>query len=389
MKATGLLFVFLIILSACSQEGSSAEEKKKELADARKEYQTLREKIEQLEEELKAIDPEFAKQANKAILVSTLVPGKDTFEHRIDVRGSVASRRNVMISAEIPARIERVNVREGQSVSKGDVLVSMDADIINSNIRELKTQLELANTMFERQKRLWEQKIGTEMQYLQAKNTKESLESRLGAAQAQLGQAIVRAPFSGSVDQVPAREGEMAAPGTPLVRLNSPQDMYIEAEVSERYLGKIAKGDKVEIYFPIQDQRINTTIAAVSDVINAENRTFRIDVRLPNVDFKLKPNQVTILNVTDYTRKDAVSIPTRLVLRDDKGEYVYAIENKDKSTVAKKIRVKSGLTYSGATEIVEGLTGEEVLIDKGFRDVAEGVHVAVTKQEEIGKVARN
>src|SRR5690606_30700 len=232
-------------------------------------------------------------------------------------------------------------------------------------------------------------KIGTEMQYLQAKNTKESLESRLSAAQAQLSQAIVRAPFSGSVDQVPAREGEMAAPGTPLVRLNSPQDMYIEAEVSERYLGKIAKGDAVEVYFPIQDQRINTTIAAVSDVINAENRTFRLDVRLPQVDFKLKPNQVTVLKVTDYTHKEAVAVPTHLVLKDDKGEYVYSIENKDKNTVAKKVRVKSGLTYDGVTEIVEGLSGEEVLIDKGFRDVAEGVHVAIATQDEIGKVAHN
>jgi len=390
MKPASLLFVITMILSACSQEGgTSADEKKQELADARKEYQSLREKIDKLEAELKEIDPEFAKQANKAILVSTLVPGKDTFVHRIDVRGSVSSRRNVMISAEIPARIERVNVREGQSVSKGDVLVTMDADIINSNIRELKTQLELANTMFERQERLWKQKIGTEMQYLQAKNSKESLESRLAAAQAQLSQAIVRAPFSGTVDQVPAREGEMAAPGMPLVRLNSPQDMYIEAEVSERYLGKVAKGDEVEVYFPIQDKRVNTTIAAVSDVINAENRTFRIDVRLPQVDFKLKPNQVTVLKVTDYTKKEAVSVPTHLVLRDDKGEYVYAIGNQDKSTVAKKVRVKSGLTYAGVTEIVEGLSGEEVLIDKGFRDVAEGVHVAVAKQEEIGKVAHN
>jgi RND family efflux transporter MFP subunit len=390
MKSSYLVILFALAATSCSKEGATdAERKKQELADARKEYQELKTKINTLESELKELDPEFAKETDKAILVSSFVPGKNTFQHKFDVRGSVKSKRNVLMSAEIPARIDRVHVRQGQNVSKGQLLVSLDADVLNNSIKELETQLELANTIYERQARLWEQKIGTEVQYLQAKNNKESLESRLATTKSQIAQANLRAPFSGSVDEVPAREGEMASPGIPLVRLTSPEDMYIEAEVSERFLGKVVPGDRVEVQFPMQEKSIESTVAAVSDVINPENRTFRVDVRIPGSNIDLRPNQVTILQITDYVKKDAISIPTRLLLRDDQGEYVYAIEKKGKDDVAKKIRVKSGMTYSGQTEIIEGLKGDEQLIDKGFRDVAEGVQVAVAKPEEIGKVATN
>ena len=390
MKSSYVVILFALAATACSKEGASdAERKKQELADARKEYQELKTKINTLESELKELDPEFAKETDKAILVSSFVPEKNTFQHKFDVRGSVKSKRNVLMSAEIPARIDRVHVRQGQNVSKGQLLVSLDADVLNNSIKELETQLELANTIYERQARLWEQKIGTEVQYLQAKNNKESLESRLATTKSQIAQANLRAPFSGSVDEVPAREGEMASPGIPLVRLTSPEDMYIEAEISERFLGKVVPGDRVEVQFPMQEKSIESTVAAVSDVINPENRTFRVDVRIPGSNIDLRPNQVTILQITDYVKKDAISIPTRLLLRDDQGEYVYAIEKKGKDDVAKKIRVKSGMTYSGQTEIIEGLKGDEQLIDKGFRDVAEGVQVAVAKPEEIGKVATN
>ena len=390
MKSSYVVILFALAATSCSKEGATdAERKKQELADARKEYQELKTKINTLESELKELDPEFAKETDKAILVSSFVPEKNTFQHKFDVRGSVKSKRNVLMSAEIPARIDRVHVRQGQNVSKGQLLVSLDADVLNNSIKELETQLELANTIYERQARLWEQKIGTEVQYLQAKNNKESLESRLATTKSQIAQANLRAPFSGSVDEVPAREGEMASPGIPLVRLTSPEDMYIEAEISERFLGKVVPGDRVEVQFPMQEKSIESTVAAVSDVINPENRTFRVDVRIPGSNIDLRPNQVTILQITDYVKKDAISIPTRLLLRDDQGEYVYAIEKKGKDDVAKKIRVKSGMTYSGQTEIIEGLKGDEQLIDKGFRDVAEGVQVAVAKPEEIGKVATN
>lgn len=382
-----IVLALVLAVAACGQENSDANEKRQELKEARKEYQALKDKITSLEQELKEIDPEYAQESSNAILVSTFVASKSPFEHKVEVRGSVESRKNVVISAQVPGTIERVHVKEGQKVNKGQVLISLDADIIQSNIQELKTALELANTMYEKQQRLWEQKIGTEVQYLQAKNAKESTESKLAAANAQLNQAIIKAPFNGVVDEIPAREGEMASPGLPLIRVTSPEDMYIHADVSERFLGKVAPGDKVEVYFPVQDKRISSVISSVSGVINSENRTFRVEVRLPKTDILLKPNQVSILEIRDYVNDDAITIPTRLILRDDEGEYVYAVAKNDKGNLATKVRVKSGMTYNGKTEIVDGLKGNEELVDKGFRDVAEGVEVAIATSEDTKKLS--
>jgi membrane fusion protein, multidrug efflux system len=392
MKKLYILILMLGIAAACSNnEGSSTsdvQEKKKELEEARKEQQALKEKINQLEKEIASLDPEYANEANKAILVSTFVPAKRPFEHKVDVRGSVASRKNVLISAQIPGIIEKVHVREGQRVQKGQVLVALDAAVIRHNIKELKTALELANTIFEKQSRLWQQKIGTEVQYLEAKNRKESLESQLATTQAQLDQSIIRAPFNGTIDEVQAREGEMASPGVPVVRITSPEDMYIKADVSERFIGKFSKGDKVDVYFPLQDKRIASTIAAVSEVINPENRTFSVEIVLPKTDFTLKPNQVTVLEIRDYFNREAITVPTRLILKDDSGEYIYGVQGEGKNKVAKKIRVKSGVSYNGRTEILEGLTGNEEIVDKGFRDLAEGVQVAVAPADQVSEVAQ-
>ncbi|MDQ3392991.1 MAG: efflux RND transporter periplasmic adaptor subunit [Bacteroidota bacterium] len=386
-KSIYIILVFALAVTACGGDNSDAAEKRKELQEARKEYQSLKEKIAKLETDLKEIDPDYAQESHKAILVSTITAKKNPFEHKVDVRGAVASRKNVLISGQVPGVIQNVHVVEGQEVNKGQLLVSLDAQIIKSSINELNSALELANTLNEKQTRLWEQKIGTEVQYLQAKNNKESIESKLATAQAQLNQAIIRAPFKGIVDEVQARQGEMSSPGMPLVRITSPDDMYIQADVSERYVGKVVTGDKVEVYFPVQDKRLISSISSVSSVINAENRTFRVEVKLPKTEAVLKPNQVTILEIIDYVNPEAIALPTRLILRDDQGEYVYAIAKNNNNNVATKVRVKSGLSYNGQTEILEGLKGSEELVDKGFRDITEGVEVAIAANEETKKVS--
>lgn len=379
----------LAIMTSCSQGGSDIETKKKELDDAREEYQGLKDKIESLEKELSEMDPEFAKETNKAILVSTFALKREPFQHKIEVRGSVASRKNVLISAQTAGTVEHIHVKEGQLISRGQLLVSLDADVIRNSIAELKTQLELASSIYEKQSRLWEQKIGTEVQYLQAKNNKESLERRLATAYSQLDQAIVKAPFSGTVDEIPAREGELASPGVPLVRITSQQDMYISADVSERFIGSFSTGDEVEVYFPVQDKKVTSTISSVSQVINPDNRTFDVEVRLPKTNWTLKPNQVTVLNMTDYLNKEAFAIPTRLVQVDNEGKYIYKVEKEGDQHVARKLRVKTGVSYDGYTEILEGVKEGDQLVDKGFRDLTEGVQIAIATSMESVKVAKN
>jgi len=392
MKYNYLIIAITALAVACNapaDKNANLETKKKQLEQAQVELAGLKDKIAALEKEIGEADPTFAQQINKAILVTTFVAEKKPFEHKVEVRGSVESRKNILISAQTGGEIQRVHVREGQNVSKGQVLVSLNADIIRNSIAELKTSLELANSVYEKQSRLWEQKIGTELQYLQAKNNKESLERRLNTAYAQLDQAIVKAPFSGTIDQLPAREGEIAAPGLPLVRVVSLEDTYIKADVSERFIGKFKAGDPVEVYFPSQNKKLTTKIASVSQVINAENRTFIVEVQLPRVNFTVKPNQVVVLNLRDYMSEATLAVPTRIIQKDEDGQFIFTVDDRDGRLLAKKIHITTGITSMTETEVLAGLMGNEQIVDEGYRDLTEGVEVETLGAKQNSKEVAN
>lgn len=389
MKNNYLIIALTVLAVACgapADDNQNLEAKKKDLEAARKEFASLKEKIEKLEKEISEEDSTF-QQTENAILVSTFIAEKKPFEHKVEVRGAVESRKNVLISAQTIGEVERVHVREGQQVTKGQVLVSQNADVTRNSIAELKTSLELANSVYEKQSKLWEQKIGTEIQYLQAKNNKESLERKLATAYAQLDMAIVKAPFSGTIDELPAREGEVASPGIPLVRIVSQQDMYIKADVSERFIGKFKAGDPVEIYFPTLDKKVASKVASVGQVINPENRTFVVEVALPRIDFNVKPNQVTVLELRDYVSEATLAVPTRIIQRDEDGQFIFVVDDRGDRKLARKVHVVTGISYNSQTEIVEGLEGSELIVDQGYRDLTEGVEVNLSKEakKEIAK----
>lgn len=375
-----LYVVGAVLLSSCGAE--DLDSKKAKLSELRTEASSISTQISQLEQEISQLDPEFGKNENNIILVTTTNIQPKVFEHKIEVRGTVESRKNVMVSAEVSGRITTIKVSEGQSVKKGEVLLSLDAVIIRNNIAELNTSLELAEIVFERQSNLWDKKIGTEIQYLESKNMKESIERKLTTAKSQLAQATVRAPFAGSVDQIPVKVGEMATPGAPLVRIVNPNDMYIKADVSENYIGKFKKGESVEIYFPSQDKNLPSVISSVGQVINKNNRTFAVEIELSGVDFIIKPNQVSILKMIDYINETAYLVPTKLIQRDNKGTFIYSAKKKDNTLVAQKIHVETGLSFNSQTEITAGLQGNEIMIDKGFRDVTQGVEVKVSTAQK-------
>jgi membrane fusion protein (multidrug efflux system) len=391
MKNKFYIIAIIALAAACNKpEVSSLEEKKARLDRARNELVKLNETIASLEKEISLLDPAFASQNSKAILVSTFMAEKRPFEHKAEVRGSVESKKNVLIAAQAGGEIKRVHVREGQNVSKGQTLVSLDAEIIRNTIAELKTSLELATSVYERQAKLWEQKVGTEIQYLQAKNNKESLERRLATAYSQLDQAILKAPFSGTVDQLPAKEGELASPGMPLVRLVSMDDSYIKADVSERFIGKFKAGDPVEVFFPSNDQRLNSKISSVSQVINPENRTFIVEVQLPKVSFVVKPNQVVVLELRDYVSEATWAVPTRIIQKDEDGPFIFIVDNRGERMLARKVHVTTGITSKTETEILEGLEGSEVIVNEGYRDLTEGVEVIIASPKtEVNGVAKN
>lgn len=385
MKTQYILPIILLIVAACggSEGDKNLEAKKTELDKARAQLQTVRGKIIQLEKEISELDPEFARQNTKAILVSTFIAKREPFEHKVEVRGAVESRKNVFLSAQTGGEIKRINVKEGQRVSQGQTLIELDADVIRRSIAELKTSLELATTVYEKQSKLWEQKIGTEVQYLQAKNNKVSLENKLSTAYAQLNLAMIKAPFDGTVDQLPSRVGEMASPGVPLIRIVSTDEMFLRTDVSERFIGRFKAGDKVDILFPLINKTVSTVISSVGQVINEENRTFEVEAKLPKVNFVVKPNQVVVLQLLDYVNEEALAVPTRLIQKDEIGQYIYVVEKRESGSIARKVYVVAGTTSNKETEITEGLQGDEQIVDRGFRELTEGVEVMIANAEAV------
>lgn len=363
--------------SASGEQGLAA--KKTKLQELQGQAIELNAEIAKLEAEIKAEDPNFVEKKS-SILVSVNSLAPKTFSHSVEIRGAVASKKNVLLSAEAMGKIVSVHVKEGQRVSAGQTLVSLDADVLRNNIKQVNTQLDLAKEVFERQDRLWKKNIGTEVQYLQAKANKESLESQLGVLNAQLDMMIVRAPFGGIVDNIPARVGEVAQPGLPLVRLVNPDDIYISADVSESFLGKFSPNQEVDIYFPSQDRRVKSKIKSVGQTIKSENRTFEIEIELPKLDFPAQPNQVVVLRLVDYRNDQALVVPTEVIQADRDGNFVYVIVNKDGGQVATKKSVKIGSSYELKTEINNGLQSGDKVVTKGYRDLSEGVEVSVVNK---------
>jgi RND family efflux transporter MFP subunit len=371
-----LLFIGLAFLAfSCGQQENNLDAKKAALEEYKKEASELTAKISELEMEISSLDSNFAKEERKSMLVTTVPTKKENFVHFVEITGSVLSKKNVHISAEISGRIQEIPALEGMQVRKGEVLVKVDAESIERNIEEIATQLELATIIFEKQKRLWDQQIGTEVQFLEAKNRKEILEKNLASANTQKDRATIRAPFNGTVEEVAIRLGELVQPGTPIINFVGESDLYIQGDVSERYVGILHKGDSVEVSFPSINRQLKTRISAVGGVIDPNNRTFTVEANLPRGE-DVKPNMISILKVKNYENEDAVIVPTNLILQDNEGEYVFTVDNH----TARKTYIKRGRTFQGETEVLEGLDGDEELVDKGFREVGDNFKVSIAQK---------
>lgn len=377
MKKYITIIALVFIASACNDK-PEIEQKKEELAQLKSQLVDLKSSVATLEKEIDALDT--TKKEDNYILVTTAQPKKGSFEHRIDVRGSIQSRSNVQLSAEIGGKIESIKVKEGQAVKKGQTLIVINADVVRNNIAELKTSLELASTLFERQKKLWDQQIGTEIQYLEAKNRKEGLERKLSTANAQLAMSIIKAPFAGTIDDLPVNEGELAIPGMPVTRIVNPKDMYINAEVSEAFIGKINNGDQVIVDFITQDQKLKSIITSVSQVVKSANRTFSVEIKMPQLNFSAKPNQVVVISMRDYFIENALSVPTKILQKDNAGNFVFKAMTKGGNLASEKIHITLGKSFNGNTEVLSGLNGNEKIILKGNRDVAQGTIIKIAEE---------
>jgi len=375
------LTILIGIIAACGG-GETLQDKKQKIDDLKAQVAQLNQQIAQLESDVTQADPDYQAAGGQYTLISTMDVEAQPFEHRFEVRASVASRKNVLISAETNGRIEAIHVKEGDAVSKGQLLITMDADILKNSVQELKTQLDLATTVYQKRQRLWEQNIGSEVQYLEAKNNMETLQRRLETTESQLRQARIRAPFSGVVDNIDAKLGEMAMFGSPMIRILSVEDMHLEADISEKYLGRLKQGDSVSLYFSAFDAEIKSVITSVGYVINQQNRTFSIEIALPKSDrVPYTPNLVATVRIRDYYKDNALVIPSELIQQDNQGNFVYTVDSGEETMQARKVHITTGRTYKANTEVTEGLEAGTVLVHAGHREVTDGALVQIANRE--------
>lgn len=361
-----------LILLACNitPEGNDIpaelEGKKTMLKELRAEQRQLEKLINQLELSILQQDSSLTEKPRKLVTVQP-VELKD-FRRFIEIQGTVESDDIVAASSEIGGRLIEMPWQEGESIRKGQLVASLDTESVNKQIAELETSLELAVEVFERQKRLWDQNIGSEIQFLQAKNNKERLEKSLETVRFQLTKAKVYAPISGVVDRVLVQAGEVTAPGGPIVQILNTDKVKVVANVPENYLGVVKPGEMVDIRFPALAEEIRGRVSQIGRVINPANRTFEVEVNLPNSNGLLKPNLLALMLISDYEQKDAVVLPLELVQQEVSGRnYVFIKKDSVDGPVARKVYVETGESYQNEIVITSGLTGEELLIVDGAR----------------------
>ena len=310
----------------------------------------------------------------------TTIELQDTlFRHFAEVQGDVATDENIIIYPETAGVLKDVRVTEGQKVRKGQILAVIDDGGLSSELARLETQVALAKTTFERQARLWEQKIGSEIQYLQAKSNYEALQNSVQQMKSQIERSIVRAPFNGVIDETMAEQGQVVSPGqVQLFRIVNLNDMYVQADVPENYLSQISEGTDVRVQIPSIGKEFEAEIGLVGNTINPSNRSFNIQVAIPNEEGRIKPNQIATLLLNDYTNEKAIIVPENAVQQNAEGEnIVFILQQEGENKIAKKVVVETGLVSNNKIEIRSGLEPGQELIVQGSRGLRDGQEVKV------------
>ncbi len=307
----------------------------------------------------------------------TVLTLKDTiFNHYLDIQGNVDTKENILVQPEMPGTLTSLNVKAGQRVGRGQILGRVDDGGMSQQVASIETQYQLAKTTFERQKNLWNQKIGSEIQYLQAQTQMISLQKQVSQAKAQLAKTLIRAPFSGTIDEVFVERGQVvSASPQGLMRIVNLNNMFVSTSVPETYIGKLKVGTEVDVFLTSLGKTYKGKVRQVGNYINPNNRSFGIEVGVPNPDNLLRPNQVAKLKIIDYTNKQAVVVPTNVVLEDgEDNKFVFVVSNSNgKTGTAKKVLVKVGKSSDNVTEILSGLSANDVIVTEGVNSIADGM----------------
>ncbi|MGC1240971.1 MAG: efflux RND transporter periplasmic adaptor subunit [Chryseosolibacter sp.] len=368
-----LAVIIAAFLAACS--ATSPEDNKKERLDKLKQEQAdLTKEIQKLEGEIAMENPDSVVSVRaKDVAVAELAV--QNFDHYVQTQGHIESDNNVLVSAEMMGAITNVYVTEGQTVSRGHVLAQIDNSVISRNMESMEAQLELATSVYERQKNLWDQKIGTEVQFLQAKTNKESLEKQLASLREQKDKTRIKAPINGTVDAVIAKVGENIAPGMPAVRIVNTQDLKIQAPVSEAYVTDIKKGDKVLVNISELRKELEAKVTFVGKTIDRLSRTFNVEVALPaNPD--LRPNMTATVRIVFHSDPSALVIPINIIQEINDEKIVYIAEEKGKQMVATRKVITVDGVYGNRAQ-VKGLNAGDKLITVGYQGLNDGDYIKI------------
>ncbi len=356
---------FLLIFGACRPGNNQSE-----LEQLIKQRDALNEKIRTLQERPEAGSGTESAKEPVPVQISQVEPQE--FKHFITVQGTVESESNILVSPQTPGLVRTIRVQTGDRVKKGQLLADLDASVIQRSIEEVKNGLELARTVYERRARLWEKNIGSEIEYLQAKNNKEGLEKKLQTLQEQYQMTLITAPITGTIDDILIKEGEMAAGGYGAFRIVQLSQLKITASLSENYISHIRRNNSARISIPAAGIDFEQRLHAVSQVIDPNNRTFQIEIRIPGEVKNLKPNMLAVVTINDYTNPQALVVPRNIIQKTGESHFLFVAEPADGHMTARKREVQTGEAYSSMVEITDGLNPGDRIIVFGFQGLGDG-----------------
>ena len=361
MKKVLVILGILTAVAACNNK----LDKKSELDKLLKEHDKLTEQISKLEKELAQENGTNKKITNVAITEAQ----PRVFKHYIEVQGKVDGDENVAVSARSAGVVQSINVVEGEKVTRGQLLAILDAQVLYSTLADMENQLIFVSDIFERQKNLWNQNIGSEIQYLTAKNNKESLEGKIKAMKDQIAMSRITSPINGTVEEISVKIGQMASPGLTTFRVVNFSKVKVAAEVAEAYSPKIKTNDSVLIYFPDFDEEVASKLNFTSKYINTQNRTFIIEAKLPNLNHEVRANMIAVLKINDYKANNAFALPANVIQKSMDEYFVFVAKEENGKKIAKKQTVTLGKNYNGLAEIVSGLNTGDKVITSGYQDI--------------------
>ena len=365
MKINIITLVLLVAFISCNNDNKAKLEK---LKVQREELNT---QISQLEA---VVNPSGQDSLAKAVNVKTEEVAPTEFNHFVEVQGVVDADKNVSVGPQSPGIVSGVYVKEGSKVGRGTLLAELDSKVLEQSEAEIQTQLDLATTIFTKQKALWDKNIGSEVQFLQAKNNKEALERRVKTLQEQVDMAKIYSPISGTVESVPLKVGQLASPGMPnsAIRVINMSTVKITANVSENYATRIKNGDKAYISFPDLGKVIETTLSFTSRFIDPTNRTFQVECRFPANDIELRANMIAYVKIKDYSNDSVITLPVNYVQSNQEGKFLYLAQQADGKWIAKRTKIETGMDYNGNIEILSGITTGDKVITSGFQSLKDG-----------------